>query len=764
MTATAPSKPTMAAQTPPRLIIPERNENSFEWVRETREMLEQGPARVRVVDFDNAPFGRDVVNGSIYRWWLAAMAGLDHLVSGHTGGTAVEYGGLLADPVLLVLGMGGLGWLVWRRFGSLSLGVLVAGLVGFFPLAAAFVPGVPDVRGLTALLVVGQITVLAATLDPGLAPSSRRPGFVLAGLLGGLTFWINVPVATALLVSLAGGAIAGLFLQRTQRASSQSETILPWRWWSATGAVTILLSYLLEYAPAHLGGWRLDVVHPAYGFAWLGLGEIAAQADAAFRLGQRSGGVRRLATLLSALIGVATPIVIVAVTGHAGWTSRDLLWARLDNLSDGVTATNVFHWFGRDGMGSRAWATLLPFAVVIPAGFALVRKPRDLRVAIALCPVLLLGGVAIGQLSWWTYGGAAVLAAGVVLTASHGGFSPALRGTALATLVVGVVAGLTVTWPGASMGPDAKLTTSESEELVERHVARWLALRSGNSGAVVFAPPHLTTTLGYYGGFRGIGTFAPENQAGFGTSLAIAGVTTMEEVQELLRSRGVRYLVLPSWDPFFDNFASLYLAGKYSHRTSYLATELRHWNLPTWLRPIPYQLPVAGDFTGQSIAIFEVVDDQSPVAAASRLTEYFVETDDLDRAVVSAASLKQYPGDVGALAAQAQVDLARNDHEALTGVVDTLVARLAAGGDRYLAWDRRVSLAMVLARSNHIDEARAQLQRTLSEANEERLRSLTTGSLFGWQVLLKAFHQEIADPNLKALASDLLPAALRERL
>jgi hypothetical protein len=299
---------------------------------------------------------------------------------------------------------------------------------------------------------------------------------------------------------------------------------------------------------------------------------------------------------------------------------------------------------------------------------------------------------------------------------------------------------------------------------VERHLAHWLAKRTGEPGVVVFAPPNETTTLCFFGGLRGIGSFAPDNSVGLGNSLAIAGARTMEEVQDDLHARGVRYIVLPSWDPFFDDFAKRYLVKELSGRTSVLVNELRRWNLPPWLQAVPYQMPVGGGFEGQSVLVFEVVDPQAPAAAAGRLAEYLVETGDLDDAANVAGRLKRFPGDIGALAAQAQVESARGDTEATAQTVASLVARLAGGGDRYLPWDRRVSLAVVLAQAQRFELARDQVRRCVAEVTEARLRSLSTASLYDLLVLARSFGLEISDTRLRGLALDLLPGDLRNRL
>ena len=93
--------------------------------------------------------------------------------------------------------------------------------------------------------------------------------------------------------------------------------------------------------------------------------------------------------------------------------------------------------------------------------------------------------------------------------------------------------------------------------------------------------PMSTTTLCYYGGLRVYRHVRRGKSRGvWSLTLMIAGMNTMEEAQGLLVARGVRYVIIPSWDPFFDEFARRYLAKNYSNRSSVLVRELREWNLP----------------------------------------------------------------------------------------------------------------------------------------------------------------------------------------
>jgi hypothetical protein len=763
------------------LIVPEHNEGSFHWIAQTQQMFAQREIRVRHVDYDNAPFGREVNAASPYRWWLGVVAWLDQAVSGRPLGLSVERAALFANPLLhLFLVVGATALVAWR-FGAFAAALFSVGAVTFFPFAAGFLPGVPDDHGLANVCAMGSSLVLLAGMktfwngtdqETGVLAGRRaRHWFVLAGILGGLGVWISVSTQVPVVAGITLGALLAAWLVRCNRPEIPGGELAaaPWRAWALSGGGTIFVAYLAEYFPAHLGSWRLESVHPLYGLVWIGGGELLARAVAWIQRGKLCWQLGDIIVVALAVCAVATVPIGMWLTGSAGFLTRDLLWARLTNLPNGAAATSLKAWLVHDGFTTQVWATLLPLLALVPAGWLMCHRAIKLgsrvSLAVALGPVLVAFGFACQQLSWWSLldGTLLVLMIQAITAHSTAGFrSSHWLWPAIALLCA--IPGITQLLPKKSASAEVSLTALESRELIVRHLAHWLARQGGQEGLVVYAPPQETISLCFYGGLHGIGTFAPDNQAGFGSTLMIAGVTTMEEAQGLLQSRGVRYIVVPSWDSFFDEFARLYLTKKFSNRTSFLIRELRRWNLPLWLRPVPYQMPVSGGYEGQGVLVFELVDEQSPAVAASRLAEYFVEIGELDKAVATGETLRRFPGDVGALAAEVQVQSARGNSAGSAQTLDSLLSRLSNGADRFLPWDRRVSLAIVLARGERIDLAREQVRRCLADVNEARLRSLTTGSLYSLQVLGRAFGLGMADQRLNKLALDLLPDDLRSHL
>ena len=76
---------------------------------------------------------------------------------------------------------------------------------------------------------------------------------------------------------------------------------------------------------------------------------------------------------------------------------------------------------------------------------------------------------------------------------------------------------------------------------------------------------------------------------------------------------------------------------------------------------------------------------------------------------------------------------------------------------------RRVQFQEIYAPMD-ADQAREQTRRCLAELTEARARALSTGALYRLLALGKHFGLGVADPQLRALALDLLPPESRGRL
>jgi len=781
-----------------RLIVAGHDNESYEWLDQTRQMLARGQWRVRRVDYENAPFGREEHAASPYRWLLGLIAWADHAVSGRPFGTSVERAALFADPLLHMMLLAGAATFAAWQVGVFPAAVLSLGLVALFPFASEFLPGAPGDHGLAQACAIWSVLPLLAGVSgirAAEADSSRRARrwFLVAGIAGGVGLWVSVVHEVPVLMGIALGALLAAVAARGESAGAGAPGDTPWRTWALGGAATSCVAYLVEFFPSHMGSLQLRAVHPLYGLAWLGGGEVLAQAAAWIRqrrpeTGPPGFGGRVLAadaiaaewirrrrprrSLRDNALGALALLALLAVP-VAMWRSRDLGFMGLDasalrltRLAHGPAATGLLEWVLHDGASVALLATLLPLLLVLPAIWLLARHgaapAARASICIAMGPVLVALGFACRELAWWNGVDAALVALLVAAAASIAGAADQrpLRLTLAGLAAFVFLPGAIQLVPRTSTGANSALNETEVVGLVERDLARWLAMHAGGRDKVVLAPFNETVTLYYYGGLRGLATLGWENREGFEAATRIAGAPTPEGALELVRKREITHIVLPSWDARLDAYGR---EDPGPPEETFFG-RLERWNLPTWLRPVAYPVPKIAGYEGLSVAVFEVVEDQDDATAESRLAEYFAETEQPELAAAAESALSRFPADLGALTARARVQLTRGETQGFTQTVDLLLHSLSGGADRALPWDRRVSLAAVLAQGQQVDLARMELMHCLSEVDDVKLRALSPGSLYRLLVMIKGFQMGIPDPRLRELALDLLPPELRDSL
>jgi hypothetical protein len=756
----------------PRLIVPGHHNESFEWLDQTRQMFAHREWRVRHIDYENAPAGRDVYAASPYRWWLGLVALAHHEFARSPAGPSVEWAALFADPILLLILGTATTVFAARRFGVLAASLSSVALATLFPLATEFLPGVPDDSGLALACAVWSVLPLlagAASIEGPDGARCARRWFLAGGVAGGLGMWIGVSRQLPVLVGVSVGALLAAWVSRpsAKAGPGQERGNLPWRTWASAGAATCLVAYLIEYFPSHLGNWQLRVIHPLFGLAWLGGGELLARVTARMRGIKSPWKFSDAAVWVLAAAALASLPVAMAVVRDPVFLSIDPQSLRLSLIPGGsAAAPNFWAWLLQNGFTRLVWATVLPLLVAVPAVLALMPKTVGpaLRVPIALAlgPVLVASAFAYTQINWWNGVDATLL---VLVIAVAGGLRSAPRprlvvGVSAAFAVLILLPGAIQLWPSAETRLKDGLSETEVVGLVERDMAYWLADHVGSAGAVVLAPPNVTATLHYYARVRGLATFGWENRDGLQAAVRIVSATTPEEAQELIGLHGVTHIIMPLWDPYMDAFARI---GEGEVGGTFL-DRLHKWVLPPWLRPIPYLLPTIPGFEGQSVTILEVVDEQDDATALSRIAVYLVDVGQLDLGAKAGRALRRFPADLGALVARAQVEVGCGANDEFAATVDLLMRRISGGADRQLQWDRRVGLAVVLAQAHHTDLARARLQQCIAEMDEDKLRSLSTLLLYRLQILRKALNLDISDPALKALSFELLPSDMRSRM
>ena len=762
-----PASPTGHAGGVRVLVVPEREARSLQWVMQTQAMLERGEWRLERVEYDNAPHGRAVWTASPYRWWLAVVAWCDSRLADRPLAASVERAALWADPLLHGLVLIVVATLLGMRAGPVAAAVGSLAVAGLFPFAAAFLPGRPDEGGLA--LACALLSVLPIAVE--LAVPARRGAwlyFLVSGAAGGLGLWVNANMQMMVVLGSVVGGCAAIGWAR-RRTPDEHPGPGAWRAWAVAGALVSVGGWWIEQPSA---GWSLaqtrwDGCHPAYALAWLGLGEGLVRVQAWARHGRAAW---RWSAILAAVVALGAVLVLpvwLARAGQPGFFGVGELLVRVSDRPGDAAVGGVFAWFGAQGLSLATVAAVLPIVVGLAvAGSVLLRRSGGGGAAggvvFVLGPLLVALAGACFRPGDWTLAGAmlvTLVAPGVVVLREIGA-GVAMRGWVAGATVGSVLAGIVVVTPRAGAGAGESVSAAEVQALIERDLAWWLARQAPEPGAIVLAPPDLTVALIYHGGLRGLGSPYRENEDGFRYSVRLAAATTPDEGQALVESRGVRYIVMPTWDDFLDEYARLG-ANKPEHT---LVALLHQWQPPRWLRAIPYQMPDVEGFAEQSVAVFEVVDLQDNPTALSRLAEYFLETGRTAQAVRLAAALKElFPTEPAAYVARAQVAVARRDAGGFREITEAILPMLDDGSAETLTWDRRVSLALVLAQAKHADLALAQTQRCLDEMDEPALRSLTSLSLQRFLALLKTQGLAFGDAELERLANDLLPPELRAR-
>jgi hypothetical protein len=759
-----------------RLVLPDHGNEAYQWIAQTQRMLAGGDARLRRVDYDNAPEGRLAGAPALYRWCLAGVAQVAQLFHARPLALSVEDAALWTNPLLQFVLLVSLAWFVARVFGALAASIVGAGIIGFFPLGGAFVAGSPGPDALALLCAAWSLIPIVAAVGEihrnahaDLVATTRRVRrwFAIAGIAGGVGLWTHVDYQWQRLAGVVLGGLAVAWLGGATDRKSRAE--LPWGWWGLCGSATSLLGYAIENLPDNLT-LRFNANHPLFALSWLGASGLLAAATRWFGSGQtrprRSSDFVKLA--LTVLLAIAAPAAIVWF-GERSWLPDHPASTRLAGEAGGIAAPNFAAWVTRDGFNAATWATVLPLLLAALA-LGVVFSPRNkdesrrASLVVALGPALLTAIAGWSQLRAWNFVDVAALALGAVLVAEvnlTGGRALRRMG---AVAAIAAASGLLRYWPRSHADAGASLSELEVQGVIERDLAHWLARRAGDANAIVLAPPNLTVSLSFHGGLRGIGTLDPENHDGFAAATRMASATSWDEAATLLQQRDVAFIVMPSWDPFLQQYAQLGLRaalGTSRYEKSFVA-ELQRWNLPRWLRPVPYRLPNGSGFSDKSVAVFEIVPEQSAPTALGRLAGYFIETGRRDLALSLRDELRRYPADVGALVASAEIEAAAGETAAFHRAIETLKSLVAAGADRRLSWDRRLALAIVLAQAREIALAREQVRRCVDQADEKKLRRLSTASLVRLFALCKITEVEFTDPVLRPLAMKLQPPDLRE--
>jgi hypothetical protein len=576
-------QPVSASQADPQYYI---DFDGYYWVSYAREMVSEGELRVRRTNLDNAPFGRSVDWSSVFGWWLVLLGGIHALVSTLSVDAAIGVAAYYANPVLMAVMLGAVGWLIYRRLGERASMLLVLLLALQPALLMDFGYGRPDHHGLHLICALG--VVLLAVLGGGgwvlrdgdddrpktggnagpagpdvdfaLPIETARRWFVASGVVGGCGLWIGA-TQQALIIGCVGiggffamiGATRGGDADAGKGFVNEGDRWLRWepdlwRLWSRVGALTSVLAYVIEYFPGHLG-MQLEVNHPLYALAWFCGGEILASVGEHRLAGTPLRGSRF--AKLGLLAGGIAVLPVLAFWGPTEWyVLRDPLMLRVHSvIGEFRPLMSETHdpWI----LARELSPALL---VLVGIGFALSRRRRlsGSLLAISLVPAVCLAVLFLVQLRW---GGLFVVVSCVVvvpliLIATQAGPKPNRSRVAAALLLAAVALQLVPNAGRVLSRADDRADGSATLSLVDEVFARDIALALG-AGVEPGSPP-LTVMTGFgegsriffFGQTRAAGSLYWENLDGLRDTVDFFADHGEEAALRIARTRGIDYVVV----------------------------------------------------------------------------------------------------------------------------------------------------------------------------------------------------------------------------
>ena len=756
--------PTGYANGQRRLIVPGHHDPSYWWIREAQLTVAQGDLRLRRIEYDAVPEGREIGRTAPYRWWLIVVGWLRGIVTGESLGFSIERGAFQSDPVLHAILLAGGTLYVARFFSHAAAAVFAIAAISLFPLAANFQPGAPDPHSLSWVLALGSLLPIVAALSGGRA---RAPAhFIAAGVLGGVGFWNDAVSQAPVLIGISLGAVCFEFI-RTRRAARGDAVALPWRSWALSGALTTLAASVFEFAPGHLS-WSLSAVNPIHAVTWWGAGELIRSAGEFARVGRAALGRRALVLLGAAGIAVLWWPAVSAMNGTGGLTAPDFYALELANHPSGGIAAGLGTWFARAGAGSK-WAVLLPcvilFGIIVRAVLGRHQPDEIGRHAFILAASLVTLVLASLQLRWWNLVDVFLLAGLAVFLGNNS--EGDRRGRVRAVFAAAVaLPGLFVGFPQKVEREDPDVSQLEAQGLVERDFGYWIAKRGTVEPTVLYSTPIFASAAAFYGGFDSVVSSDHDNRVGNLTAVRIASAVTEQEISVLVRTRKITHVALPLWDPALEHLVRIghnIPAGQPLRENSF-AVSLQLWDMPVWMRPMDYLIPSETRFAGLDLRAFIVVPEQEPDLALSRLADFFVERGQLGELRDFRKSLEAYPRSVPALAAMARIDLALREGVRLAETLETLTPLLSRRAGRNLPPDRRISLATLFIQTKQGELAREQIETCMDEIDVDSLKAMTPGTVINLIALSASLGVPFRDAMIEETAIAMTPPAVRTAL
>jgi hypothetical protein len=402
-----------------RLVVPSVGTDGYHWAMQAQQMIAQGGARVRHVDYDGTEVGRDVHWSSFLHWVAAAAALIRHAATGESAATSVESVFPWVGSVLLALLLIAVVPVTARALGSSAASLIALGAVGVFPVYEFFATGNFDHHGIAAFAVMASTLCLICggagwvrnATDDTTRPEQRsllhdepaaRRWFIASGIIGGAGLWIS---AATEVPAIAGTVLAGFIstgvLARGHAVKSARAHPALWRIWGLAGGATSIAFYLAEYFPSSMSV-RLEVNSPLYAIAWFAAGDLLYRACRIFSREEtsRSGW---LAVAGDALLIVCVPLTMILAPGtftlRPGSLVLSLHESYITEFYPLIRQVGGWSW-----LQFSAGVGLLPLLALVPAAAVAAAKRVDVQsraiVIVSAVPALTFVVLALRQGRW----------------------------------------------------------------------------------------------------------------------------------------------------------------------------------------------------------------------------------------------------------------------------------------------------------------------------------------------------------------------------
>lgn len=643
------------------LVLPYASMDARWWVLHTEKMLGDGDWRVRDTSLDNAPDGREVHWSSLLMWVLTGLAWLQSLGGNLPASSFLAEAALVAGPVMQGIFVGGLGLIVGYRYGLFAAMFYVVCLLTSYPIVRTFLMGEADHHGIVVCFAIGSVLCLLA----GGCGLARRPGgaresddnsliaiktarwwFAVSGVLGGASLWVSA--ATAIPI-LGGSALGGFLvcLVSAQKPARQTIRQELWLVWGMAGCLSSMGFYLLEYFPRHMG-WRLEVNHPLYAFAWLGGAYLLSRFAAWRATGHCSVHLREVVLCLISAGLVLIPLLAIALRPDAVfWVSDKFLLALHKEYI--LEFQNLFT-INRVSGGGLSWIIyyLWPVGCIISLCFLIPNRKLTAQARRGLLllvpPLILTQTLTVIQVRWASAAFGLWSLCTLVILIDLALQSPrdttqrwVLRGLIIwswVTLGLTIVPQVALHAEEERTCLDAPISRDIAGNLLLRDVAHRLIQASPNRMPVVLSGPNASTELAYHGGLRTVGTLYWENMPGLKRAARIFCATDESDALRQLTEAGVTHIVVPSWDNFAEAYAKLLAKaeGRQEITTPFFKGIVEGDDCPVWLRPFAYPIPTDSGLDTNSVKIFAVLPQQSLFESFYYQGVYFFETERYEKA------------------------------------------------------------------------------------------------------------------------------------